>query len=210
MDNKDIFYELKAKWKDETGGLSITIHKYRNENFQKIIELLNVLQLMINDLHVNGSEHLYWHLTKITGDNPIKQENIGRMSESRLDWLAWGYEKGIIKNEHKLRDMTREQAIELVTLAYPEVKDAKSRPSFGYGPGKDEFPGCVSSNFKMEQFDEVRFELRFNLDVTLMSWCKSDSPDMFYYRGNPAAKHMRIRNQFAIQTKLMEWGYKPE
>jgi len=96
------FYELKHKWKTETGGLSITYHKIKNENYQEIIAMgEQAILFILTDLKENGSEGWHEALHTLTKEQPVIKEHFGRLDEVALDWLKWGHEKGLISFDEK-------------------------------------------------------------------------------------------------------------
>lgn len=83
------FLELKEKWKEETLYESSSDKIFSNSNYVRIIAFgTEALPWIIKDLKRNGG---FWFaaLKKITGINPIKNENIGKYEGMKQDWLEW-------------------------------------------------------------------------------------------------------------------------
>jgi hypothetical protein len=83
-----IFEAYYTKWEEETKYLSSS-KMFDNINYQKIISLgIDVVPVIINKLK-ETPHHLFVALQKITGINPIKPENRGKIKEMTNDWIDW-------------------------------------------------------------------------------------------------------------------------
>jgi hypothetical protein len=84
------FLILKEKWESETlfvsnGSLIISNSAYKN-----IINIGGMAIPWIFREMKKNDNHWFYALEKITGKNPIKNENIGIISKMKDDWLNWG------------------------------------------------------------------------------------------------------------------------
>jgi ribosomal protein L5 len=76
------------KWQEETGFQS-TSEMFQNKNYQNIIKLgKSAVPYIIGKLRKNP-EHLFVALHKITGINPVKSENRGKIDQMANDWIMW-------------------------------------------------------------------------------------------------------------------------
>jgi hypothetical protein len=83
-----IFEEYYTKWEEETKYLSSS-KMFDNIYYRKIISLgIDVVPVIINKLKETPN-HLFVALQKITGINPIKPENRGKIKEMANDWIDW-------------------------------------------------------------------------------------------------------------------------
>lgn len=83
------FLSLTKKWKSETLFISSGSAIISNSAYNDIIDLGTIaIPWIIRDLRrYNG--HWFYALEKLTGQNPIKKENVGKMEEMRNDWILW-------------------------------------------------------------------------------------------------------------------------
>lgn len=83
------FLELKEKWKKETIFESSADKIFSNSNYVRIIDFgSDALPWIIKDLKRNGG-FWFFALKKITGINPIKNENVGKYEGMKKDWIEW-------------------------------------------------------------------------------------------------------------------------
>lgn len=88
------FYELVARWREETGGLSSPRSITNHWAYQQIIEMGRpVLPLVFKDLRENGG---WWYpaLRALTGTNPVPDSARGSPPLNDKAWLEWGEENG--------------------------------------------------------------------------------------------------------------------
>ena len=86
---KNKFLELKEKWISETYLNSYT--STNNIYYQQIIKLgERVIPFLLEDMKEHGT-HWFRVLYTLTGQNPIKKENIGNIKAMISDWLKWGH-----------------------------------------------------------------------------------------------------------------------
>ncbi len=88
------FYTLAAQWESEVAGLSLTAKMSEHPAYQEIINMgMKIVPLLLSELKNNP---LYWlsALSEITGENPIKPEQRGRIKQMASAWIEWGENQG--------------------------------------------------------------------------------------------------------------------
>lgn len=84
------FYALTEKWKKDTSLLSSTTEICMHPCYQQIIGLgPNVVPFILRELEREPG-HWFWALKSITGEDPVRPSNRGRVREMAKDWLTWG------------------------------------------------------------------------------------------------------------------------
>ena len=89
------FNKLSEKWKQSIELFSFANQVYTQEDYLKIIEMGNkALPYILKDLK---KTHDYWFyaLVKITGENPVKEEDNGNSEKMTMSWLEWAKSKNI-------------------------------------------------------------------------------------------------------------------
>ncbi|BDA71005.1 hypothetical protein CAL7716_051710 [Calothrix sp. PCC 7716] len=90
------FYILANQWEVEVEGISSTATMSEHPAYQEIISMGNkIVPLLLQELKKNP---LYWllALNKITGVNPIKPEQRGKVKQMAEAWLEWGKNQGYL------------------------------------------------------------------------------------------------------------------
>ena len=90
----DKFYTLATEWQSEVAGMSSTAQMSQHPVYQEIINMgSKVVPLLLSELKKNP---LYWlaALNAITGENPIKPEQRGRVKQMASAWIEWGKDRG--------------------------------------------------------------------------------------------------------------------
>lgn len=83
------FVSLKKKWKQETLYISSGTLIISNSAYLEIIDFGAIaVPWIIRELK-NSNDHWFYALEKITGENPIKTEHIGKVEEMKKDWINW-------------------------------------------------------------------------------------------------------------------------
>jgi len=88
------FYALASDWEKEVSGLSSTVQMSEHPAYQEIINMgTKIVPLLLLELKNNP---LYWlsALSAITGENPIKPEQRGRVKQMASAWIEWGKNQG--------------------------------------------------------------------------------------------------------------------
>ena len=87
-----VFNELYAQWREQIKfksfiGNSIDLYH------EKIVQLgYGAVPFIIKKLRTE-SAHLFIALNRITGKNPVKKENMGKVSKMAEDWIKWWDER---------------------------------------------------------------------------------------------------------------------
>lgn len=88
------FNRLAQEWKADTALLSDLAKKSMHPAYQSIIGMgQEALPMLLKELDRHPS-HWFWALRAITGANPVKAENRGRIKRMAQDWLEWGRDHG--------------------------------------------------------------------------------------------------------------------
>lgn len=88
------FNKFAEEWRVETGMLSLVTQKSMHPAYQKIIGMGRpVVPWILRELE-RKPDHWFWALREITGDNPVKPEQRGRMKQMAQAWIEWGKERG--------------------------------------------------------------------------------------------------------------------
>jgi hypothetical protein len=88
------FYSLASQWQSDVEGMSSTAQMSQHPAYQEIIGMgTKVVPLLLRELKQNP---LYWllALSEITGENPIKPEQRGRVKQMAEAWIEWGKNQG--------------------------------------------------------------------------------------------------------------------
>jgi hypothetical protein len=96
----DKFYALASDWEQEVAGLSSTAQMSEHPAYQEIISMgTQILPLLLSELKKNP---VYWlsALSAITGENPIKPEQRGRVKQMASAWIEWGRNQGYAIEEN--------------------------------------------------------------------------------------------------------------
>jgi hypothetical protein len=90
------FHRLAAEWKTQSLYLSDSRRMAMLPSYQAIIGMgLPVVPLILEELRAE-SDHWYWALEAITGEDPVPADVDGNMSLIREAWLNWGRREGLI------------------------------------------------------------------------------------------------------------------
>ncbi len=88
------FLELTEQWRRETGMLSVTSKISMHPAYQRIIGIGQpVVPLIMRELE-REPDHWFWALSAITGANPVKPEQRGRLNQMAQAWIEWGKANG--------------------------------------------------------------------------------------------------------------------
>lgn len=114
-----------------------------------------------------------------------------------------------------LKELTKEQAIEIAKLAYPFPDYIKSDFEFQYIPhepvSKTNYEECLEQvrvRFKgiLAADKEVLLEIAiYNWLDLYMSWLEKKTEKQNYWDSH----YFPLRNQYAIQAKFREWNLEP-
>lgn len=83
------FLRLKNQWKKETRLVSSGSVLINNGCYKNIIDMGSIaVPWIIRELR-RSNDHWFFALEKITGVDPIKEENIGIIEKMKNDWIDW-------------------------------------------------------------------------------------------------------------------------
>jgi hypothetical protein len=88
------FLELVEQWRRETGMLSVISKISMHPAYQRIIGMGQpVVPLIMRELE-SEPDHWFWALSAITGANPVKPEQRGKLQQMAEAWIEWGRANG--------------------------------------------------------------------------------------------------------------------
>lgn len=91
------FLTLKARWEAETAVISSISEIVTHPAYQQIIGMGPIaIPLILSEMKKKPG-HWFWALKSITGEDPVKPEQRGRMKEMTEAWLRWGKNQGYCK-----------------------------------------------------------------------------------------------------------------
>ena len=90
-----VFHDLAAQWHSETGHLSDMGKATAHPIYRALIALgPRVIPFMLRDLQSEKPDHWFAALEEITGENPIVEEDRGRVRKMADSWIKWGAQRG--------------------------------------------------------------------------------------------------------------------
>lgn len=96
QEESDRFQRLASQWRETRGPSSLVRDLVLNESYQSIIGMgTPAVPLILAEL-AKRPDHWFWALRAITGANPVRSEQRGRLREMAGAWLNWGKERGYI------------------------------------------------------------------------------------------------------------------
>lgn len=90
------FNQLCTQWVDETSHYSAIPEIVLHPAYQQIIGMGEKALPLIFSRLKDKPEHWFWALKSITGVDPVKPENRGKINAMRDDWMDWAREAGYI------------------------------------------------------------------------------------------------------------------
>lgn len=96
VDVEQRFRQLVETWKKETVHISSSTDLAMHSAYQQIIGLGPVaIPLLLGEMKRKPG-HWSWALRAITGENPVKEENRGKLALIAQDWIEWGKANGYL------------------------------------------------------------------------------------------------------------------
>lgn len=93
---RERFEQLKNDWKVQSQYLSNTAQMAMLWPYQQIIGMGSLaVPLILAELR-RETDHWFWALEAITGENPVPLENGGSVTAAADAWLQWGRQKGLV------------------------------------------------------------------------------------------------------------------
>ncbi len=90
------FQELYEKWNEDIGFSSNGRTILESEALAEIIAMGKDVIPLILESYRRTPHHWSFALTKITGQNPVKEEHIGNLILMSEDWIEWGKKNNYI------------------------------------------------------------------------------------------------------------------
>jgi hypothetical protein len=88
------FNSLAEHWLSDTRYLSSIQQMVIHPAYQRIIGMgIAAIPLILHRLQ-KAPEQWFWALQSITGENPAREQDSGRMNRLRTAWLEWGKQRG--------------------------------------------------------------------------------------------------------------------
>ena len=89
------FQALAETWRREVQFLSSVTEMVLHPAYQRIIGMgTAVVPHLLRELE-RRPDHWFWALTAITGADPVKPEDRGKLRKMTEAWLRWGKEQGL-------------------------------------------------------------------------------------------------------------------
>ncbi len=93
---RERFERLKEDWKQQSRYLSNSAQMAMLRSYQQIIGMgPGVVPLILAELQ-RETDHWFWALEVITGENPVPEEAAGKIAEMAEAWIGWGEQKDLI------------------------------------------------------------------------------------------------------------------
>ena len=91
------FRRLATEWKDKSRFLSNAAQMALLQPYQRIIGMgMPVVPLILEELQ-REPDQWFWALEAITGEDPVPEKSMGRVSEMATAWLDWGRKQGYLR-----------------------------------------------------------------------------------------------------------------
>jgi hypothetical protein len=91
---EETFLGLAEQWQRETGMLSLVQKMVMHPAYQRIIGMGQPVVPLILKALEREPDHWFWALEAITGENPVREEERGRIKQMAAAWVLWGRENG--------------------------------------------------------------------------------------------------------------------
>ena len=90
------FETYAEEWMTRTAHLSVLSKRVMHPSYQRIIGLGSAaLPLILNQL-LSQPDHWFWALRSISGEDPVRPEDVGKFDAMRDAWVEWGRNRGLI------------------------------------------------------------------------------------------------------------------
>jgi len=98
-DLQDRFQQLKDDWKSRSRYLSNSAQIAMLWPYQQIIGMgPAVVPLILAEMR-QETDHWFWALEAITGENPVPEEAAGKVGAMAQAWIDWGRRKGLLDDD---------------------------------------------------------------------------------------------------------------
>jgi hypothetical protein len=96
LELSDQFAKLASEWKSLTRYMVNSVQMATAWPYQQIIGLGQpAIPFILRELE-RETDHWFWALEAISGENPVSTEQAGDANAMALAWLDWGRQKGLI------------------------------------------------------------------------------------------------------------------
>ena len=96
---RERFEQLKSDWKEQSQYLSNAAQMAMLWPYQQIIGMgALAVPLILAELRCE-TDHWFWALEAITGENPVPVEARGSVSDAEESWLQWGRKRGLVTGD---------------------------------------------------------------------------------------------------------------
>lgn len=93
---RERFRRLADQWKAESEHMSNTAQMAMLKSYQNIIGMGDpAVPLILEELR-REPDHWFWALEAITLEDPVPEENAGRVDKMAKAWVEWGVKRGLI------------------------------------------------------------------------------------------------------------------
>lgn len=90
------FRKHADQWYEDTAVSSSFTDMVMHQSYQGIIGMgPKAVPMLLKELRTRPA-HWFWALRSITGENPVADEDAGRLLRMRDAWLDWGKRRGLI------------------------------------------------------------------------------------------------------------------
>lgn len=94
--SQEMFERLARQWREETATMPSVAQMAMHPAYQRIIGMgPKAVPLILRELE-RRSDHWFWALTAITGENPASPEDAGDIQRMRDAWLKFGVQRGYL------------------------------------------------------------------------------------------------------------------
>lgn len=91
------FRTLRDMWRRDTASFSSTTRRVTHPAYQQIIGMgADVAPLLLREL-ATDPDHWFWALKAITGADPVRAEDRGRVKTMAEAWLRWGRAQRLVR-----------------------------------------------------------------------------------------------------------------
>lgn len=91
---ESLFGRLADKWRRERGATSWASQMAMQPSYQRIVGMgPAAIPFILRELD-EQPDHWFWALRSITGENPVKPHQRGKIMEMAQAWLAWARNRG--------------------------------------------------------------------------------------------------------------------
>jgi hypothetical protein len=88
------FDRLSTQWRDETAFSASVLEMATHPAYQHIIGMGRIAIPFILRALSTQSDHWFWALKAITGEDPVPESDRGNLDKMTQAWLVWGAKNG--------------------------------------------------------------------------------------------------------------------